>query len=304
MFGTTRYTVLAAIAGMAILSMVAGPGLMITNNNIAAAQTPPSGNATTVTPPGNATSASSARMITLTPTSGSTGSNVTIDGTGFSTGQTFGFTFDGKYIYTNNMTQNTMGGFSIIATIPRNATAGDHEIKAAGSKGENATATFAVQESGNATSSTGNATSTAPSGNETSTTPVPPGNETSSSSNSTLTAPAGNATATGNSTAIPGVNIATLVLTPASVSAGSELSIAGSGFGSNQNVTLALNDNPLTSNSTITTDATGAFTTTVAIPKDVAAGDHKVSAKDGSGVEASATLSVTAATMPPSAPPP
>jgi hypothetical protein len=295
MFGTTRYTVLAAIAGMAILSMVAGPGLRITNNNIAAAQTPPSGNATMITPPGNATSSSSAKTITLTPTSGSTGSNVTIDGTGFSTGQTFGFTFDGKYIYTNNMTQNTMGGFSIIATIPRNATAGDHEIKAAGSKGENATATFAVQESGDATSSTGNTTST---------TPVPPSNETSSSGNSTLTTPAGNATATGNSTAIPGVNIATLVLTPASVSAGSELSIAGSGFGSNQNVTLALNDNPLTSNSTITTDATGAFTATVAIPKDVAAGNHKISAKDGSGVEASATLSVTAATMPPSAPPP
>lgn len=299
----TRYTVLAAIAGLAILSAVAPPGLLMIASN-AAAQTPP-GNATaTTTPSGNETS--SGVTITLTPTSGGAGSNVTIDGKGFSPGQTFGFSFDGKYLLTGNMIQFATGEFSTTALVPKNAISGDHEVKVAGSAGQNATATFAVTESGNATA-------TAPSGNETSSSTAPAGNETAaignataaSSGNGTLPGllPPGNETSPiGNATSASGINIAAIVLTPTSVNAGSELRVAGSGFGNDQNVTLTMDGNPLNTNSTITTNASGAFTASVTIPVGRAAGDHQITAKDGSGVEASATLAVTTApttTIPP-----
>ncbi|AIC14358.1 IPT/TIG domain-containing protein [Nitrososphaera viennensis] len=293
MFETTtrrHTTVLAAIVGLAILGTIAAPGLVAGN---AAAQIL-QGNETTVTPPGNETSTMSlgnetsstvppgnetsssttaAGSITLTPTSGGAGSNVTIDGTGFSAGQTFGFTFDDNYILTGNMIQFATGEFSTTALIPDNATIGDHEVKATGSSGESATATFTVEESGNATSSA-----------------VPPGNE-------TLPVPLGNETATtpGNATSTPGIGIASLFLTPTSVNAGSELLITGSGFGDNQNVTLSIDGNPLDTNSTITTDASGAFTVAVVIPADTTVGDHQITATDDSGVEASATLNVTTA---------
>jgi uncharacterized membrane protein len=300
MFETSRHTVLAVLVGLAILSAVAAPGLIVSN---AAAQTTqgnetstiPSGNetSTTTAPAGNETSAGTT-TITLTPNSGGAGTNVTIAGTGFSPGQTFRFTFDNGYLLTGNMIQFATGEFNTTALVPDNATSGDHEVTVAGSMGENATATFSVVEGPANTTSSSSAAAGAPSGNETS---IPsPGNET--------------ATTPGNATSLPppnpGIGIATLVLTPTSVSTGSELNIAGTGFSNDQNVTLAIDDNTVDTNSTITTDANGAFTVAVTIPENVTAGDHQVTATDGSGVKASATLSVTAAAstnMPPSPPP-
>jgi hypothetical protein len=308
----TRYTVLAAIAGLAILSAVAPPGLLMMIASNAAAQTPP-GNATTITPSGNETSSttpsgkgtSTAATITLKPASGGAGSNVTIDGKGFSPGQTFRFSFDGKYLLTGNMIQFATGEFSTTALVPKNATSGDHEVKVAGSAGQNATANFAVVASGNATSMappSGNTTfsSTAPSG----------GNENAAIGNATAVAsgngtlpgliPPGNETSPiGNATSASGIKIAALVLTPTSISAGRELSVAGSGFGNNQNVTLTMDGKPLDTNSTITTDASGTFTASVTIPVGMTAGNHQITAKAGNGVEASATLAVAKAPTPP-----
>lgn len=232
-----------------------------------------------------------AESITLKPASGGTGTNVTIDGTGFSPGQTFRFTFDDRYILTGNMIQFATGEFSITALIPANATDGDHEIKAASSAGENATATFTVQGMG------GNSTA----GNTTALQQAPP------SDNETLPAPPGNETAAmpGNVTAsTPGIGIASIVLTQTSVNSGGELDIVGSSFGSGQNVTLAIDGNSLDTNSTIKTSASGSFTISTTIPANVTAGDHEIIATDDSGANASAMFSVTEAPMMPPSPHP
>lgn len=180
-----RNVALAVIAGLAILSAVAVPGFLLTTGN-ASAQVQPSNETTTDTPQGNETS-SSTPTITLTPSSGAAGSNVTIAGSGFSPSQTFKFTFDGGYILTGNMVQFATGEFNTTALVPKNATSGDHEVKAAGSSGENSTATFTVGENNTTSGAAGNVTST---GNETSMT-SPSGNETSvgPDSNSTSIAP-------------------------------------------------------------------------------------------------------------------
>lgn len=184
----SKHVVRGAALGLAILGTIAAAVLM--TGNTAVAQTTP-GNATSMLPPNHETS--SGPSITLNPNSGGVGTNVTIAGTGFSTGQTFKFTFENGYMLTGNMIQDTMGRFSTTALIPQNATNGEHEIEVASSGGQNATATFTVG------ASSGNTTSTAPSGNmTTSSSAGPAGNETSpaaaTAGNSTTITPSGNTT--------------------------------------------------------------------------------------------------------------
>jgi hypothetical protein len=191
MFDETKYTILAAIAGIAILSAIAIPGMTAASVAAQAAQgnetsttpTLPSGNNTAIAPGANGTSQTS---VTLMPTSGTAGSNITIDGMGFSPAQTYTFTFDGGYLLTGNMVQNTTGEFSTTAIVPANATSGDHQVKVTGSTTESATATFTVvQGSGNQTATAGNGTLTTPQGNESSISPMPSGNKTASNTNAT-----------------------------------------------------------------------------------------------------------------------
>src|ERR1044072_8374387 len=140
----TKHSVLAALIGLAAISAIASTGL-VTTFNVAMAQVTAGNqtNSTTIeTAPsaiaGNATdntTNSTAASITLNPTSGSTGTNVTITGTGFSPSQTFNFTFDNGYILTGNMVQFATGEFNTTALIPVNATSGAPAINVSGSQG-------------------------------------------------------------------------------------------------------------------------------------------------------------------------
>ncbi|HVX03307.1 MAG TPA: hypothetical protein VHA09_09150 [Nitrososphaera sp.] len=326
---TTRYTVLPVVIALAIMGAMVAPGLTASS---AAAQTPSgnetatttmgrnetssipsSGNETTTAlsssstssfPSATANETASGTSITLKPSSGATGTNVTISGTGFSPGQTFRFTIDDKYILTGNMVQFATGEFSTTALIPANATSGDHDIKAAGSTGENATATFTVEQggSGNA-SSNGNTTAATTTAAVATLLPA----ASLSPSNETLPALPGNGTTTmpGNVTAAaPGIGIASVVLMPTTANRGSAINVAGKGFGTGQNITLSIDGSSLDMNSTVTTDASGAFTVAFTSPANMTAGSHQVTATDSMGSKASTSLSVIEAPMMPPSPPP
>ncbi len=113
------------------------------------------------------------------------------------------------------------------------------------------------------------------------------GNATRNPSLENRTLPKGGATTT------PGIHIATLDLTPASAGTGSKLIVAGLAFGKDQNVTLTIDSRPFDANQTIVTDANGEFIVIVTVPLDITPGNHSITAKDDSSVEASATLAVT-----------
>lgn len=85
-----------------------------------------------------------AASITASPSSGSIGSEVTIDGTGFGTGENVTFAFDGNSLNAS-VTADDLGSFSATAMIPVDASSGGHEISASDISGNTATAMFTVE---------------------------------------------------------------------------------------------------------------------------------------------------------------
>ncbi|HVX02588.1 MAG TPA: putative Ig domain-containing protein [Nitrososphaera sp.] len=127
-----------------------------------------------------------------------------------------------------------------------------------------------------------NQTSATPPANQTSATPPPPstGNQTSSSG--------------GNQTPTLTNNNATLVLTPSTLKPGSQLTIKGSGFGINQQVTFMIDNDTLVTSGQVTTDASGAFTANATLPTGITNGSHQISATSMNGFKSTATITVQA----------
>lgn len=82
--------------------------------------------------------------ITSTPNVGPSGSEVTVDGTGFGARENITFAFDGNPLNAS-VTADNLGSFSATAMIPVDASSGDHEISASDISGNTATATFTVE---------------------------------------------------------------------------------------------------------------------------------------------------------------
>ena len=80
---------------------------------------------------------------------------------------------------------------------------------------------------------------------------------------------------------------------PSTVEAGKTLTVTGTGFAPESEVTITLHSDPVEVG-TATTDADGAFTAEVTVPADTEAGEHTVvAASDAPAVTASAPLTVT-----------
>jgi hypothetical protein len=96
-----------------------------------------------------------------------------------------------------------------------------------------------------------------------------------------------------DSTTFKVVAPAKITLSPTSGKAGDTVTITGSWFTANTEVTFTFNGAPLTTiPSPVYTDGTGAFTADFKVP-DVAAGTYTVEATDAKGVSATATFKVT-----------
>ena len=105
---------------------------------------------------------------------------------------------------------------------------------------------------------------------------------------------AGGLSLSGNQTAlVPNTN-ASLIITPQSVQPSGNLTLAGSDFGKNQQVTFMLDNATQNAIPTAMTDETGAFSVNVALPSDITPGGHTISAKDESNVTATARFNVEA----------
>jgi hypothetical protein len=262
-----RYTVAAALAVFTILGGLMPQKLIIESQTASA--TPLESATATTTHLGNKGASSIALscnkafsegpIIKLKPNSDSGGAEVKTNGGSFSPGQTLVLLSGKCNLPTGNSAHFVTGEFSTTTIIPENATAEDHDVKVASSAGEDARSVFKI-DSGNATMN-------------------PP------LENKTLP--------TGGATSTPGIHIATIVLTPASAGTGSRLIVAGSAFGKDQNVSLTIDSKPFDANQTITTDANGDFIVIVTVPLDITPGNHNITAKDDSSVEASTTLAVT-----------
>jgi len=73
--------------------------------------------------------------------------------------------------------------------------------------------------------------------------------------------------------------------------AGSQVNLHGTGFGANEQVNLAVDGSGVTS---VTSDGSGNFNTTITLPSSLGVGDHTISATGAnSGHSASAVFSVT-----------
>ncbi len=175
--------------------------------------------------------------ITSTPNVGPSGSEVTVDGTGFGARENITFAFDDVDLDAIATTDD-LGVFSATIAIPAGAADGDHSVSASDSLGNVATTTFTVAAEEETTVA------------------------------------------------------ASITASPSSGSAGSEVTIEGTGLGAGENVTFAFDGNPL--NASVTADNLGSFSATAMIPVDASSGDHEISASDISGNTATATFTVEA----------
>lgn len=83
---------------------------------------------------------------------------------------------------------------------------------------------------------------------------------------------------------------AAMSISPATVRAGGQATVSGSGFSPGSPVTISI-DNSSISAGKIVADGSGRFSASIALPK-VQNGDHSISTQDDSGRTASAVLSI------------
>ena len=89
-----------------------------------------------------------------------------------------------------------------------------------------------------------------------------------------------------------------VTVAPSSVEAGQRVTVTGTGFTPNSELTLSLHSEPVEVGAA-TTDATGAFTAQVTVPSATEAGEHTIVAESAiPGVRAAAPLTVTAPPAP------
>lgn len=120
-----------------------------------------------------------------------------------------------------------------------------------------------------------------------------PSNQTATTSGNQTSA--GNMSFSKNQTAlVPNTN-ASLLVTPTTLSPGGNLTIAGTDFAKNQQVTIMLDNETLSNGSgQVTTGTIGAFHVSITLPDDIKAGGHSISAKDSSGATVTARFNVQA----------
>lgn len=240
---------------------------------------------------------------------GAYGQSVTVSGMGFTANTIISITFDSVLIHTTTSYVN--GSFSAIITVPESV-AGSHVIRAADSLNNFGTISFVTTQAVTVTPSSGIVGSditikgtgfkastqiTITSGGyPVVTTPASVVSNTlgtfiavfkvpsSTSGSHQITASDG--TYQGN---VNYTTIANLVLDVTSSAVGEEVTVMGTGFQGSKQIAISLGN---TSIKTISSDATGNFTTQFVVPS-VRGGNYQVTASDGAN-SVSASLSVTA----------
>lgn len=207
-------------------------------------------------------------QISVNPTSGPPGTQVTVDGTGFAAREKVSVYFDGLPATTSpeQVESDPSGGFTATMSVPSTST-GMVDVLAADMFGNAAITSFNVTSS----SSRANATSTMSGATA----------GTSTGSNATT---AGNATSTVTTT-----GNAQIMVSPTGGLSGDITTVVGSGFQPSSRVSVELDGTQLI---TATTDVSGQFTAQVTIPTSAQNGQRTVSATDSAGNTASAFFTV------------
>ena len=246
--------------------------------------------------------------ITIAPTLGLVGDQVTVSGTGFDIQKRVTITFDGVAVTTNPATVTTGADGSFSATfIVSSAANGAHTVKVQDASGNSSTATYSVRHrmsmeptegkvgdevsvsgSGFAGSSTvtiffdnfsvGTATTGADGSFTNAVFNVPV------SAKGTHTVKVQDAS--GNSDTATFATGETMSISPTSGFVGDQITASGTGFGANRSVTFYVDNE---SAGSTTTDANGSFSGTFTIPAS-ANGSHTVKALDSVGNSATATV--------------
>ena len=298
----------AFTAGMKVPSELSGPGVYTVTatgrSSLATASAP-----FTIT----------GATITLKPSTGPSGTSVTVSGTGFASSETVDVYWDSLADQVTTATSNASGSFTATFDVPTPTNNGSHTVIAAGTTLDQATAAFTVGPQitlaptnggvGSTVTVTGSGFSAGEDvGLAFDTTAV--GTTvagTSGDISTTFTVPQGvlngphTVTATGLSSKLTGKATftvgAVIKLKPASAAPGASVTVTGSGFHPTEAVSLSFNGTALTPAAPITTDNQGGFTASFTVPATIAGSDPVVAtgASGATGDQATATLSVKAA---------
>jgi hypothetical protein len=238
--------------------------------------------------------------LTIAPTTGEVGENVLFNGNGFSTGTSVPVQFDGTTVST--VTANSAGNISGSFIVPETAN-GSHTVRAEVSTGQYSSTTFTVIQSMTLSAVEGgvndqitiNGTGYAPTSQITiywdGTLQDISGIQTNSNGSFTteLTIPQASRGShivraqdnSGNSVEKTYTVGQKININPTNGSVDNTVTVSGTGFGTNQTISLSWDGNTLTTNPmSITSGTSGGFTATFTVPGS-AGGDHTISASDG-----------------------
>jgi hypothetical protein len=277
-------------------------------------------NATSGAAKGTATfTVTSPPAITLSPTSGTAGTQVTVTGSNFPPASTVTIRFNGTSVTTNpaTITSTSTGNFSATFAVPSSATAGPNTVRASGGSAS-ATATFSVALAPSATLSpnsgpTGTSVTVTGSnfasnsaititynGTQVTTTPASITSDASGGFTATFAVPP--STAGSHAVSIrDGTNTSTRTFTvapalnpsPTSGPVGTRVTVNGTGFAANSAIAASYDGSAIATNpSTITSDSRGGFSATITIPSSTA-GAHPIDVTDGSKNNATTSFTVT-----------
>ncbi len=271
--------------------------------------------------------------FTLSPASGTVGTTVTVTGSGFAASSTVTIKYDGTTIATapNPVTTNSIGSFSATFTVPTKSASGANTVLVTDASSNTASATFTatgvshlitlsptsgtagnttvtVSGSGFAASSTitikydtkavvtnpNTITTNATGGFSGITFTVP--TKSAAGANIILATDTSSNTASATFTATGITHIITL--NPIQGSVGTSVTVTGSGFAASSTVTIKYDGNIMTTNpSTVTTNATGGFSSVTFTVPSSGVGSHTVLATDLSSNTASSTFTVLPASV-------
>lgn len=244
--------------------------------------------------------------ITVTPASGAVGDQVTVSGNGFAANKNVTFFWDNTTLTAEADRTNSNGSFTNNTfTIP-STSRGSHTIKAQDASGNSATATFtvgqkiAITPTSGASGTTVTVTGTGFIGNRAitieyngvpvTTTPASVSTDANGAFTARFNVPAGLAgtypveatdgtySYSTNFTATAAATISQTTSTASPGYVGMELTITGTGFRPNYDVTITYTTESVTL-ATVTTDDNGDFSVTVTIPPS-AGGNHTITVTD------------------------
>jgi hypothetical protein len=244
------------------------------------------------------------QKITVTPASGGVGDTVTINGTGFAASSGVTIYFDDVSV--GNATTNANGSFTNSTFVIPPSSRGSHTIKAQDAGGNYATIPFTVAHKITITPNSGvSGTTVTVKGTGFSanmpitikykavavtTTPATITSDANGSFTASFTVPAGLAgtypvevsdgtySASANFTATINVNLSPVTSAASPGYVGMEMTITGTGFMPNFQITITYTSEPVTF--TTTSDEKGAFSYTFKVPKSEH-GAHTITASDG-----------------------